>query len=109
MNTLTETQVATKLVQFLLARGYALSVNDGEETTVHMSKNEQEILSAMFTTDEEILYVNCTVTNKMLGYIELIYGNGADCVIHDCFGASVERMVDDFDDLLEFGYETEED
>ena len=109
MNNLTETQVATKLVQFLLARGYALSVNDGEETTVHMSKNEQEILPAMFTTDEEILYVNCTVTNKMLGYIELIYGNGADCIIHDCFGASVERMVDDFDDLLEFGYETEED
>jgi hypothetical protein len=108
MNTLTETQVATKLVQFLLARGYALSVNDGEETTVHMSKNEQEIIPAMFTTDEEILYVNCTVTNKMLGYIELIYGNGADCVIHDCLGVSVEAMVDDFAELLEFGYSEED-
>ena len=109
MNNLTETQAATKLVQFLLARGYALSVNDGEETTVHMSKNEQEILLAMFTTDEEILYVNCTVDYEMLGYIELIYGNGADCIIHDCFGASVERMVDEFTEILDFGYSEEEE
>jgi hypothetical protein len=45
----------------------------------------------------------------MLGYIELIYGNGADCIIHDCFGASVERMVDEFTEILDFGYSEEEE
>ncbi|RWI35531.1 hypothetical protein [Mesorhizobium sp.] len=83
-----ERQIAERLVKDILAAGYALSVYDGEETTLKRSTDATAVLKAMFTTDEDYLMVHDIADGdgfqeKNFGYVWLIYGNGHD-VISDC-------------------------
>jgi hypothetical protein len=52
-----EKLIAKQCIADLLAAGWLVSVNDGEETTVLDSTDPETILAAMFTTDEDYLYV----------------------------------------------------
>ncbi|MER9176201.1 hypothetical protein NKH72_21730 [Mesorhizobium sp. M0955] len=83
-----ERRIAECLVKDILAAGYAISVNDGEETTLKRSIDATAILKAMFTTDEDYLMVHDVADGagfqvKHFGYVWLIYGNGHH-VISDC-------------------------
>ncbi len=80
-----ERQVIVKLVEGLLASGREVGVNDGEETTLVRSRDEEEIFAAMSTTDEDYLHV---YAGDAKSWIRLIYGNGAD-VISD-FGVTLD-------------------
>jgi|HubBroStandDraft_5_1064220.scaffolds.fasta_scaffold98903_3 hypothetical protein len=51
-----ERRIVTQVIDSALAAGYQLSVDDGEEITVRRSVDKEEILKAMFTTDEDRLY-----------------------------------------------------
>lgn len=74
-----ETRIIRKLVGDLLAYGYLLGVNDGEEITVERSHSRKAIFDALRTTDEDYLLVyRPNTTGGAFGWVRLIYGNGCD-------------------------------
>ena len=70
-----EARVARKLIRAALAEGWAVSVNDGYETTVRRSTREREILDAMCTTGEDCISIHLPLSGKSGGSFVLIYGN----------------------------------
>ena len=79
-----EATYARKLVDVILARGYTISVNDGEEWTVKRSTDKYAILAAMATAGEDSLAVR-TMDGEKVGTFFLVYQDGAgDEVISDC-------------------------
>jgi hypothetical protein len=57
-------------------------VCDGEEVTLKLSRSAEDVLKAMFTTDEDILYVH-DASGKQIGWVFFIYGNDGYDVVHD--------------------------
>lgn len=84
----TEGRIALKCIQLALAAGYAISVNDGETTTVKRSTDSKIILNAMFTTDYDYLYLY--KAEKRAGWVMFVYGNGGYDVISD-YSVSLEE------------------
>jgi hypothetical protein len=89
-----EQKIALTAVKQLLAEGYLLGVNDGEETTVHHSRDASAIEAALFTTDEDYIYVyidadqddplNVMPVDLRPDYwVRLVYGNDGWDVISD--------------------------
>lgn len=81
-----ERQIIVLLVEDCLAAGYKLGVNDGEETTLRDSTDEEKIFAAMSTTDEDFLILNkYDEAGEILrkGWIRLVYGNSGWDVISD--------------------------
>lgn len=87
-----------QVVDDLLAAGYLVSVNDGEETTVTESTDRAEILDAMRSTDEDYLLARLPGV-KRNSWVRLIYGNGAD-LISD-FNVSLEGVLANANALAE--------
>ena len=78
-----ESRAAARLVNALIAAGYLISVNDGEETTINRTVSAQLALSALATTDMNILVIHRnwreeSTTWPRVGTITLIYGNATD-------------------------------
>ena len=76
-----ETREARALITYLLADGCALSVYDGEETTVRRSVDPVVVLDALATTDADTLMAHFPDGN-VAGFW-LIYGNGPGELIAD--------------------------
>jgi hypothetical protein len=90
-----ERQIIVLLVEDCLAAGYALGVNDGEETTLEDSTDEEKIFAAMSTTDEDFLILNKRdeageILDK--GWIRLVYGN--DGYVISNYTVNLEPIVD---------------
>ncbi len=77
----TELQVVNFFISHLLRQGYHISVNDGVEFVVSMSRNKKDILAAMYSTGED--YITPYKDGKRIGFFWLIYGNNPDEVIAD--------------------------
>lgn len=81
-----ETTIATRLIGDLLAAGYRVGVNDGEDTVLRWSDDCTAILKAMGTTCEDYLLVNEVVAQgggqsyRQIGWVLLIWGNGIDLI-----------------------------
>lgn len=79
-----ERQIIVKLVDVILAGGYTIGVSDGEEVVVPETANAAAILSAMCSTDMDILRVYAAGTDhratRRIGSITLIYGNDRDLI-----------------------------
>lgn len=78
-----EKHIAKATIKALLAQGWSLSVNDGEETTVDRSVDAAEIFAAMFSTDEDYLLVHRDNSPQQFGWVRFIYGNDGPDVIND--------------------------
>lgn len=87
----TEGKIAGKLITALLAAGYTVDMNDGEETTVSRSTSHDEIMQAMFTTDEDILIARDSA-GKQVGNVYLVYGNDGYDVISE-YSLSLEAVL----------------
>jgi len=72
-----EAKVARRLVRAMLAAGWAVSVNDGEEWTVRRSRSEAEILAALCSTGEDAIR-GYDAEGQSVGTFWLIWGNEAD-------------------------------
>lgn len=72
-----EATIARRVVDDALAKGYAVSVYDCAEWTLHKSRSRAEILAAMATTDDDRLAFY-DETARHVGTVWLIYGNGSD-------------------------------
>lgn len=83
---ITEEVIIKRAIAELLAAGYSLSVDDGEETTVVRSTDPAVIFAALCTTDEDFLHTHSGKTQNpnsdAFGWVRLIYGN-AEAVISD--------------------------
>ena len=86
-----EIDITKKLIAHILAEGYDLGVNDGEETTLARSGDAGEIFEHLRSTEMDYLYVVNRPNDKFLGEILLIWGNGQD-VISD---HSNSQVIDD--------------
>jgi hypothetical protein len=86
-----EKLIAKQCIADLLAAGYQVSVNDGEETTLHRSTSPDAILAAMFTTDEDWLHVH-TPDERLFGWVRFIYGNDGWDVIND-YTVNLELVI----------------
>jgi hypothetical protein len=85
-----ESLIARLVVRKLLAAGYSIEVQNGEETVLQPSRTYRTILEAMATTDEEHLIAR--KPRAQASFVTLYYGNGED-VIHD-FGVTLEPVLD---------------
>lgn len=87
-----EDKVIDSTINELLGHGFALSVNDGEETTLLASQDKQAIKAAMQTTDEDYLLVHRTAAHKSFGWVRFIYGNDGWDVISD-YTTNLEQFL----------------
>ncbi len=71
-----EVTVVKRLVRIILERGYMVSIYDGEDWTVNLSTNRNEILSALATTGDDT--IRLYKDGERAGSIWLVYGNAAD-------------------------------
>lgn len=96
----TAAAIATKLVDELLTNHtWAITVNDGEEDTLADSRDRQQILDALCTTDHDYVRVYRTSDGKCIGWAMLIWQNEAD-VISDyapAFGELNDALVPVFE------------
>lgn len=79
-----EAATARKLVDVILARGYAISVSDGAEWTVKRSTDKDVIIEALATTGEDCIVMR-NADGEKLGSFWLVYQDGeGDELIADC-------------------------
>lgn len=91
----TEGKIARKLVSELLARGFSVSVNDGEEWTVNRSTDKAEIVGALFSTDEDIIR-GFRADGQTIGMAYLVYGNDGYDVVNDySTGKEMEQIMEE--------------
>jgi hypothetical protein len=73
-----EKAICAKVVDCLLAAGYGVGVNDGEETTVVNSTDRAVIIEATFSTDED--YILAYTNGHKVGWVFLVWGNYTDLI-----------------------------
>jgi hypothetical protein len=84
-----ERKICMATVDALLAAGYSLGVNDGEEVTLEFSRDREKIADALFTTDEDYLYVYeaerdpAAKDKRPDMWVRFVYGNDGWDVICD--------------------------
>lgn len=92
-----ERMVVGRVIADALAAGYAISVNDGEETTVKRSIDPAAILKAMFTTGEDYLLVHGRVGNHFarehFAWVRFVYGNCGWEVVND-YTTNIEALME---------------
>ena len=115
-----EKTIARRVVTDLLAAGYELGVNDGENVDVHHSTDQKKILAAMFLTDEDWLLVyepkeKCdpgryNPKNTTSNYwVRFVYGNDGWDVICDYTttlepvigeGTATQKLIDKYSEMV---------
>ena len=80
------------IVKAGLAKGWLVSVNDGEEWTLKKSNDFKAIKSALFTTDEDLVIFHLNTDGKSVGAVAFVYGNDPSEVVSD-FSASKDNFA----------------
>jgi adenylosuccinate synthase len=86
--------------------GYTLRVHDGEEFATEKTRDTDEIMKAIMSTDEDHLYVY--EGSRRVGYLYLVYGNSGWDVMSDytdipefkSFVLPADNLADAFDELM---------
>lgn len=91
-----ERMVARVCIADLLDHDYAISVNDGEETTLVTSTDQDAILAAMFSTGQDFLLVHKKLQDgagfhaNHHSFVHFVYGNSGWDVMSD-WGTSLDE------------------
>lgn len=92
----TERKIITALTDAALAKGWLISVSDGEEWTVSRSTDRKAIRAAIGTTDETTLkFWTRGLTNGpaiRLGLIWLVHGNAEDVISDSTDNADMQTL-----------------
>jgi len=94
-----EDQIIKATINALLAAGYTLGVNDGEETTIKRITSHDLIFRAMKTTDEDYLLIFDRGSATHIGWVRFIYGNDDTEVIND-YSVNLEPVMAKIMDLI---------
>jgi hypothetical protein len=78
-----EKTAAGRIVDRALAKGYSISVYDGEEYALKRSTSRREIMDSLQSTDSDLLTVR-NATGDKIGMIFFVWGNSPDEIVCDC-------------------------
>ncbi len=108
-----EYRIAKRVIMDALAAGYSLSVNDGEEYPVKRSTDAQAVFQALFSTDEDYLFLHkeggkwCLPddseddeTHDVVGWVRLIWGNVQDLISDYSSNAPTDALIDPIYEVL---------
>jgi hypothetical protein len=87
-----ERAIIERIVTDAISVGYAISVNDGEETTLRRSRDTSAIMAAMMTTDEDRLLIHRPSAERYFGWVYLVYGNDGWDVVND-YTTNLESLM----------------
>jgi len=88
-----EKTAAGRIIDRGLAKGYLVSVNDGEEYTVIRSRKRSQIMGALQSTDTDIVVFRNPNGDKV-GFVFFVWGNSPDEVVCDCSdNPAIEELV----------------
>jgi hypothetical protein len=87
-----ERTITRRIVKAALAKGYTVSVYDGEEFALRRSSSERAIMKAIYSTDEDTLVMHGG--ERRIGQIYLVWGNGEDVVTDYTDCPEIEALVD---------------
>lgn len=96
-----ERKIVRKVAQELIAAGYNISVDDGEEVVLKRSQKLIAIMEACFSVDEERFIAHAP--DGARSFVFFVYGNDGYDVICD-YGISLEpvmKSVNEYVDQLE--------
>lgn len=93
-----EKAIIATLVESAIAKGYNLSVCDGEAWPLKRSTSVADVMAALFSTDEETIAIR--IDRELVGFVALIYGNDGYDVIADHTDTEEMRIVIDAATLL---------
>ena len=91
INDATERRIASDLIERILARGYVVSVFDGEAWCLTCSDDAAHIFAALASTGSDHLRVR-TKDGAPIGTIVLIWGNGEDLISDTSLGDEIEAI-----------------
>ena len=96
-----EQKVIRKLIGIVFSRGYAISVNDGEEWVLHRSQSSTAVCDAMMSTDEDMWRIG-TATGGRIGKVWFVYGNdGYDVVSDYTVNPEMDRIMGELQPYLD--------
>ncbi len=98
-----ERQIARKAAKDLIAAGYKVAVYDGTEIALAASADVRAVMAAMFSTDEDYLFVLTPVAGgkmKRVGWVRFVYGNSGFDVIND-YTTNLESVLAETNALAE--------
>lgn len=78
-----EKTAAGKIIDRALAKGFLVSVYDGEEYAVKRSGKRAEIMGALQSTDSDTLRIRAA-DGSQIGSIFLVWGNSPEEIVCDC-------------------------
>jgi hypothetical protein len=87
-----ERRIVKATIKEALAAGYEVTVCDGEEFPLQRSTDAAAILKAMFSTDEDGLWLYKPGAEKRDGLVYFVYGNDGWDVIND-YTVTLEGML----------------
>lgn len=87
---LIERIIASRIIRAMLDTGFAIDVEDGEETTLERSTDHDSIIEHLFTTDMD--YIHAVKDGRRRGWVQLVYGNDGFDVICD-YTVNLEDML----------------
>ena len=95
-----EKEIAQAAASGLINAGFKVAVFDGEEITLKPTTHVESILEAMFTSDEDYMFVHSSDTGERVGFVRFIYGNDGWDVIND-YSVCLEQALAQADKLAE--------
>jgi hypothetical protein len=100
-----ERSIVTRVIRDFLAAGHTLGVYDGEEVTIHHSADFDAVYAAMFTTDEDYLFIYNAHLKSRIGWVRFVYGNDGPDVICDYSGLIANSVIQPIEEWIEATYE----
>lgn len=94
-----ERRIVRKIAQAMLAAGFSVSVNDGEEIPVDRSRKLSEIMDGCFSVDEEWL-IAYREDRSRVGFVFLVYGNSGFDVVND-YSMELEELMAPINDYAD--------
>lgn len=91
---ITETRIISKIIKNALNNNYRVSICDGEAFPLKRSSSYVDIINAMFSTDEDIMWFR-NDKGELVGCVVFVYGNGED-VVHDHTDTEEMRAMVEF-------------
>lgn len=86
-----EKPIVTKLIHLALDKGYEISVWEGEDYALKRSRNEDQILDALASTDSDELIL--WDVGLRIGTILLIWGNDLEVISDHTDNAATNEIV----------------
>ena len=74
-----ERRIVRKMIKDALAKGWTISVFDGEEWALKRSRKEHDVLEALCSTDSDTLKFRDKLA-RPIGNVMLVWGNDEDVI-----------------------------